>query len=130
MRKRLAQPDPSRRPPIPNLFQQLKLTQRARAHNPGLTAHEKVCNCLQIRALELSVVTKDLFGWGGLRDGSGCGNLFGTKTHGLGSRMRNCRKADQKDAILQAPNANRNIELLTLRALADHFIAIGYSYTF
>ena len=28
--------------------------------------------------------------------------------------MRNCRKADQKDAILQAPNANRNIELLTV----------------
>ena len=27
--------------------------------------------------------------------------------------MRNCRKADQKDAILQAPNAHRNIELLT-----------------
>ena len=54
------------------------------------------------------------FVWGGLHDGSGCANLCGTKTHGLDSRMRNCRQPTQKDAILQAPNANRKIELLTV----------------
>ena len=51
---------------------------------------------------------------GGLHDGSGCANLFGTKTHGLGSRMCNCRQPTHKDAFLQAPHANRKIELLTV----------------
>ena len=55
------------------------------------------------------------FFWGGgLRDGSGCGNLLGTKTHGLGSIKRNCRKLAHTNAILQAQNAIRNIELLTV----------------
>ena len=38
---------------------------------------------------ELLVLEK--IGYGGLRDGSGCANLFGAKTHALGSTMRNCR---------------------------------------
>ena len=51
---------------------------------------------------------------GGLRDGSGCGNPCGTITHGLDSRMRNCRQVTQTDVIPQAPNANRRIKLLTV----------------
>ena len=39
----------------------------------------------------------------GLRDGSGCGNLFGSTTHGLGSKMRNGRQHE--------PNASQIIEL-------------------
>ena len=65
---------------------------------------------------ELQFLEKITFGGGGggLRDGSGCGNLLGAITHRLDSRMRNCRQPTQKDAILQAPNANRKIELLTV----------------
>ena len=40
-------------PPIPNLFQLLELTQQARAHDPGPPCRQKMCNCLQMRALGL-----------------------------------------------------------------------------
>ena len=35
---------------INNLLQQLKLTQQARAHDPGPPRRQKMCNCLQMRA--------------------------------------------------------------------------------
>ena len=36
-------------PPRPNLFQQVRLTQQARAHDPGPQRRQKMCNCLQMR---------------------------------------------------------------------------------
>ena len=50
---------------------------------------------------ELQLLKKITFWGGGLRDGSGSANLFRSKTHGLDSRMRNCRQPTQKDACLQ-----------------------------
>ena len=40
-------------PPESNLFQQLKLTQRARAHDPSPQRRQKMCNCLQMRTPRL-----------------------------------------------------------------------------
>ena len=54
--------------------------------------------------LRSSSYLKRLVLGGGLRDGSGCGNVFGTKTHEVGSKM----------TFLQAPDAILCLELLTV----------------
>ena len=66
---------------------------------------------------ELLVLEKIAFG-GGLRDGSGSANLFGSRTHGLDSKMGNSRGHEQPHAILQGPNAFLHVSLSRLLTVA------------
>ena len=68
---------------------------------------------------ELLVLEKIAFGaGGGLRDGCGCAHLFGSTTHGLESKMGNCRGHEQAHAILQGPNAFLHVSLSRLLTVA------------
>ena len=73
---------------------------------------------------ELLVLEKIGYG-GGLRDGSGCANILGTITHAKVSRVRNCRKPVQKDAIFQRQKASAHPHVHFLSAWGTRIMGWG-----